>query len=137
MLGNYLRNMAFLHLKKWHSWLSVAEWWHNTTFHTSLKMTPFQALYGRPPPQIVEQLLPREDNQQDLIPSPTTAEIAQQIKQNLLQAQDIMKLYADKNRSERTLKVGDMVYLKLQPYRHTSLSIHRCLKLHFKYYRPF
>jgi hypothetical protein len=27
--------------------------------------------------------------------------------------------------------------LKLQPYRHTSLSIHRCLKLHFKYYRPF
>lgn len=30
-----------------------------------------------------------------------------------------------------------MVYLKLQPYRHTSLSTHRCLKLHSKYYGPF
>ena len=30
-----------------------------------------------------------------------------------------------------------MVYLKLQPYRHTSLSLHRCLKLHSKYYGPF
>lgn len=41
-----------------------------------------------------------------------------------------MKHYADKKRSERSLEVGDMVYLKLQPYRHTTLSIHRCLKLH-------
>jgi hypothetical protein len=30
-----------------------------------------------------------------------------------------------------------MVYLKLQPYMHTSLIIHRCLKLHSKYYGPF
>ena len=30
-----------------------------------------------------------------------------------------------------------MVYVKLQPYRHTSLSIHRHLKLHSKYYGPF
>jgi hypothetical protein len=33
--------------------------------------------------------------------------------------------------------VGDMVYLKIQPYRHTSLSSHGCLKLHSKYYGPF
>ena len=30
-----------------------------------------------------------------------------------------------------------MVYLKLQPYRHTTLSIHKHLKLHSKYYGPF
>ena len=30
-----------------------------------------------------------------------------------------------------------MVYLKLQPYRHTSLSAHRSLKLHSKFYGPF
>jgi hypothetical protein len=30
-----------------------------------------------------------------------------------------------------------MVYLKLQPYWHTSLSAHRCLKLHPKYYGTF
>ena len=30
-----------------------------------------------------------------------------------------------------------MVYLKIQPYRHTSLSIHKHFKLHSKYYGPF
>src|SRR3954469_24463495 len=30
-----------------------------------------------------------------------------------------------------------MVYLKIQPYIHTSLSIHRNLKLHSKFYGPF
>jgi hypothetical protein len=48
-----------------------------------------------------------------------------------------MKIQADKNRSERELGISDMVYLKLQPYRHTSLCIHMCLKLHSKYYNPF
>src|SRR3954471_13044863 len=30
-----------------------------------------------------------------------------------------------------------MVYLKIQTYKHTSLSIHRHLKLHSKFYGPF
>jgi hypothetical protein len=33
--------MAFLQPKKWHHWLTPAEWWYNTSFHTSLNMTPF------------------------------------------------------------------------------------------------
>jgi hypothetical protein len=48
-----------------------------------------------------------------------------------------MKKYADKHRKERTFEIGDMVYLKIQPYRHTSLSIHRSLKLHSKFYGPY
>lgn len=48
-----------------------------------------------------------------------------------------MKHYADKRRKEREFSIGDMVYLKLQPYRHTSLSLHRQLKLHSKFYGPF
>lgn len=82
-------------------------------------------------------LLPIDENANELIPNATTAEIAEQIKQNLLKAQERMKEQADKNRTERQLEVGDMVYLKIQPYKHTSLSIHRCLKLHSKYYGPF
>jgi transposase InsO family protein len=38
---NYLRRMVFQSPKKWHSLLSTAEWWYNTSFHTSLKTTPF------------------------------------------------------------------------------------------------
>ena len=48
-----------------------------------------------------------------------------------------MKHFADKKRREREFTVGNMVYLKLQPYRHTSLSLHRHLKLHSKFYGPF
>jgi hypothetical protein len=48
-----------------------------------------------------------------------------------------MKIQADKNMSKRELGIGDMVYLKLQPYRDTPLCIHMCLKLHSKYYNPF
>ncbi|KAE8820467.1 hypothetical protein D1007_01615 [Hordeum vulgare] len=59
------------------------------------------------------------------------------IKQNLIKAQARMKHYADKKRQEREFSVGDMVYLKLQPYRHTSLSLHGHLKLHSKFYGPF
>ena len=67
----------------------------------------------------------------------TAEQTTTHIKENLLKAQTRMKHYADKKRSERTLEIRDMVYLKLQPYRHTTLSIHKCLKLHSKFYGPF
>lgn len=59
------------------------------------------------------------------------------IKDNVSKAQSRIKFQADKHRSDREFLVGDMVHLKLQPYRHTSLSTHRCLKLHSRYYGPF
>ncbi|KAL0289550.1 UNVERIFIED_CONTAM: hypothetical protein Sangu_2611300 [Sesamum angustifolium] len=31
---------------KWSTWLSLAEHWNSTNFHTGLKYIPFQALYG-------------------------------------------------------------------------------------------
>lgn len=36
--------------KSWCTWLSLAEFWYNTTYHTAIECTPFQALYGIPPP---------------------------------------------------------------------------------------
>ncbi|KAL0309707.1 UNVERIFIED_CONTAM: Transposon Ty3-G Gag-Pol polyprotein [Sesamum radiatum] len=46
---NYLRCMCHLRPSQWHKWLSLAEYWYNTNFHTGLKLTPFQALYGYVP----------------------------------------------------------------------------------------
>jgi hypothetical protein len=48
-----------------------------------------------------------------------------------------MKKYADRKRTKRILQVGDMAYLKLQPYMHNSLGIHKSLKMHSKFYSPF
>ena len=37
--------------KKWFQWFHLVEWWYNSTYHTSAKMTPFQALYGYETPK--------------------------------------------------------------------------------------
>ena len=49
-LETYLRCMTGDNPKRWSQYLALAEWWYNTNFHTSAKATPFQLLYGYPPP---------------------------------------------------------------------------------------
>jgi transposase InsO family protein len=56
-LENYLKCMCFSSPKRWCHWLSLAEWWYNS-YHTSLNMTPFQALYGFKPPMVADVIIP-------------------------------------------------------------------------------
>jgi hypothetical protein len=132
-LENYLRCLTFQTPKKWNSHLSTAEWWYNT----SLKTTPFQALYGFPPPLITESILPDLVGQEarDVMLVRQTSLL--NIKHNLKLAHDRMKKYGDRKRTKTVIQVGDMAYLKLQLYMHNALSIHKCLKLHSKFYGPF
>ena len=46
-------------------------------------------------------------------------------------------MYADRHRVERSFEVGDLVYLRLQPYRHTSLKKKRAEKLKPRFYGPY
>ena len=48
-----------------------------------------------------------------------------------------MKYYANKKRTEREFQIGDEVYLKLQPYKQTSLALRNNLKLSSRYYGPY
>ena len=50
-LETYLRCFVIDKQNKWFQWLHIAEWWYNSTYHTSAKMTPFQALYGYETPK--------------------------------------------------------------------------------------
>lgn len=45
-LEMYLRCVVQDSPKEWKSWLSLAELWYNSSFHTALGCSPFKALYG-------------------------------------------------------------------------------------------
>lgn len=45
-LEMYLRCTCFLQPKTWHKWLPMAQWWYNSSRHSAIKLSPFEALYG-------------------------------------------------------------------------------------------
>lgn len=116
-LEAYLRGMVFQEPKKWMKWLPLAELWYNTSYHTSLKCTPFQALYGYKPPQIGEFAGYNPLSSEARVTISEREHMMQRLKANLEHAQSRIKHFADKNRTEITFEVGDNVYLKIQPYR--------------------
>ncbi|KAH9660390.1 hypothetical protein KPL70_024180 [Citrus sinensis] len=59
------------------------------------------------------------------------------LKDNLEAAQSRMKFFADKKRTERVFAKGDWVYLRLQPYRQSTLHPNGTHKLSLRYYGPF
>jgi hypothetical protein len=52
-------------------------------------------------------------------------------------AQNRMKQQAYQGRSERQFAEADQVFLRLQPYKQTSLKAEHCLKLAPKFYGPY
>ncbi|XP_066308742.1 uncharacterized protein [Miscanthus floridulus] len=59
------------------------------------------------------------------------------VRQHRLRAQQRMKSQADKRHSDRTFSIGNMVFLRLQPYVQSSLAPRSHQKLCFKYFGPF
>lgn len=97
--------------------LPWAEFWYNTSLQTSAGMTPFGALYGRKPPTMTRYVI--DDNPSDLVEQFLLQrdEVMDLLKHNLAKAQVRMKMNADKSRKEATFQPGDLVFVKIKPYR--------------------
>eukprot|EP00252_Welwitschia_mirabilis_P009013 TRINITY_DN21287_c0_g2_i1.p1 TRINITY_DN21287_c0_g2~~TRINITY_DN21287_c0_g2_i1.p1 ORF type:complete len:291 (-),score=39.23 TRINITY_DN21287_c0_g2_i1:573-1445(-) len=116
-LETYLRCVTEDYLKQWSKWLPLAEWWYNTTFHSTIQTTPYEVLYGQPP-LIHTPYTPGDSSVAAVDRSLIAREVALRIlKQHLLMAQERMKKQADKHRRDKKYQVGDWVYIKLKPYR--------------------
>ncbi|WVZ17819.1 hypothetical protein V8G54_010801 [Vigna mungo] len=80
-LEMYLRCFTFDSPKEWFKLLTWVVYWYNTTYHTSIGMTPFRVVYGREPPQLLKYA-----------PNP----------------QDSASKYVDAKRTPKEFAIGDM-----------------------------
>jgi hypothetical protein len=55
-LETYLRCFSSKKKNQWAQWLPLVEWWYNTSYHTTTRMTPFEAVYGQKPPSVLSYL---------------------------------------------------------------------------------
>ncbi|XP_074352121.1 uncharacterized protein LOC141691285 [Apium graveolens] len=74
----------------WASWLPMAEWWYNTTHHSAMGMSPYQALYCSVPPSINYRQLRSHDSAVSALLRERTS-TQQLLKKNLVKAQERMK----------------------------------------------
>ncbi len=103
----------------------------------SIWMTPFCTLYGYEPLSFIDLAL--QDNRAPLAKDwiMDQQDILGALKDNIQQAQNHQKLYADRHRTERSFELGDRVFLHLQPYRQSSLKKSGSEKLKPRFYGPY
>ena len=117
MLEDMLRACALKHGGSWDKSLPYAEFSYNNSYQASLKMSPFEALYGRKcrTPLYWNQTGERQLFGPEIIQE--AEEQVQQIRENLRTAQSRQKSYADTRRRILEFKEGDYVYSKVSPLR--------------------
>jgi hypothetical protein len=96
--------------------LPYAEFSYNNSYQASLKMAPFEALYGR---KCRTPLYWNQAGESKVFGPEILQDAEKQVQiiiENLNMAQSRQKSYAD-NRRELIFQVGDFVYLKVSPMR--------------------
>jgi hypothetical protein len=115
IVEDMLRASIMHFYKSWDKCLSLAEFSYNNSYQASLKMAPFEALYGR---RCRTPLNWSEAGEETLF-GPDLVKDAEEkvevIRENLKLAQMRQKSYHDKGTAPRHYEVGDYVYLKVSP----------------------
>nr|GEV85837.1 retrotransposon protein, putative, Ty3-gypsy subclass [Tanacetum cinerariifolium] len=109
-----MEKLTRLYLKEivcsWDRHLPLVEFSYNNSYHVSIKDEPYEPLYGR--------------------------KFRSPIKNHLLAARSRQKSYADKRLKPLEFKVGDMVLLKVSPWK-GAVCFGKREKLSPRYIRPF
>ncbi|KAI3762516.1 hypothetical protein L1987_52946 [Smallanthus sonchifolius] len=101
----------------WDSHLPLAEFSYNISYHSTIGMPPFEMLYGRKcrTPVCWGEIGQKDFASLEVVKA--TSEKFDQIKARMKAAKDRQKSYADKRRRELEFQVGDMVLLKVSPWK--------------------
>jgi hypothetical protein len=117
ILEYMLRACALEFPQKWDDCLPLAEFSYNNSYQESIKMAPFEALYGQRCRTPLNWSEPGERYffRPDMVKE--TEEKVQLIIHHLKKAQARQKSYADTHRIPLYFPVGDYVYLKVSPMK--------------------
>lgn len=101
----YLRCMTSDKPHLWSKWLPLAEYWYNTNFHSAAQSTPYEIVYGQPPPVHLPYLAGESKVQVVAKCLEDREKMIQILKFHLLRAQHRMKQEADKHHSDRSFEI--------------------------------
>jgi hypothetical protein len=109
-LETYLQHFVSVGLNDWDTLLSRAEFAHNAAINETIRTAPFKLTYGYHPRTPMGEVLE--------VVNPSSAAFVERLQSSLsfarkclIAAQQRQKAFANKNRVEKTLNVGDKVLL--------------------------
>jgi hypothetical protein len=133
----YLRCITGDKPRVWLDWLPWAEYCYDTSFHSALKTTPFQVVYGRQPPSIppyqtgsaqteaMDEMLADRD------------EFLSEVRTRLTQAQEYARKQYDAHHRDLEFTEGYWVWLRLLNRPTHTLVTGPHTKLSPRYAGPF
>ena len=114
-LKDMLRMCVLDFKQDWDQYLSLVEFAYNNSYHSSIDMAPYEALYGR---RCRTPVCWDEAGKARLLGPEIVQHMVEQVKiirAQLKAAQDRQKNYADEKHRDIHFKVGDRVFIKVSP----------------------
>ena len=135
-IEDMLRVCAIDFKGSWDDHLPLVEFSYNNSYHASIGMPPYEALYGRKcrSPVYWEEVGERKMLGPELVQQ--TKEAVELIKKRLIAAQDRQRRYADPHRKNIEFEIGEPVLLKVSPLKGITRFGQKG-KLHPRYVGPF
>jgi hypothetical protein len=117
ILEDMLRACVMEHQGSWEKNLPWAEFSYNNSYQESMKMAPFEVLYG----QLCRTPLNWIDTRENVFFGPDIVEegetIVHRVQENLKAAKSRQGTYANKRRQPLVFEVSDHVYLRVSPMK--------------------
>jgi hypothetical protein len=117
VLEDMLRACVIDFQGSWEDHLPLVEFAYNNSYHFSIAMAPYEALYGRPCKSPICWAKPEDTVLLGPEMIRETTEKVAMIRERILAAQIRQKSFADKRRRPLVFEVGDLVMLKVSPMK--------------------
>jgi hypothetical protein len=135
-ISMYLRCITGDRPRAWLDWLPWAEFCYNS-YHSALKATPFQVVYGREPPPVPPYQVGNAQIETVDVMLAERDEFLSEIKTRLTQAQEYARRHYDAHHRDLEFTPGDWVWLRMLNRPTHSLVPGPHTKLSPKYAGPF